>query len=60
MVWLKGEAQTKPGLPQIFKTESFATIANGFESLTIVPKLFTLDVCGGTSYAFERGGSIKC
>ena len=32
--------------------ESFAAIVNGFQPLTIVAKLFILDVYGGLRYAF--------
>ena len=42
---------TRP--PQAAKTESFATIVNGFLPLNIVAKLSILDVCGGPGYASE-------
>ena len=33
------------------RMESFSTIANGFQALTVVTKLVILDVCKGPGYA---------
>ena len=38
--------------PQISKMERFATIFNGFCSLTIVAKVYFLDVCRSLGYVW--------
>ena len=35
---------------QISKVERFATIVNGYQPLTIIAKLYILDICKGSFY----------
>ena len=49
------EEEAQPGPPQISKIQRFATVVNGFQSLTIVAKLSILDVSGDPGY-----GSARC
>lgn len=45
---------------KISKVESFPTVANGFQRLTVVAKLSTLDVCGflSTPYFSKKDFSM--
>ena len=44
-------AEAYSGTPQIYRVESFATIVDSLQLLTIVLKLSILDILGGLGYA---------
>ena len=46
-IWNNSISGCSQNPPQTSKVQSFATVINGFEPLTVAAKLSTLDVCGG-------------